>query len=42
MYREISQQIKDFIKKPNSRAVLILGLRQTGKTTLAKNRPVAF
>lgn len=37
MYREISQSIKKFIKKSETRVILILGLRQTGKTTLAKN-----
>lgn len=36
MYREISEQIKKIIKEPKPRIVLILGLRQTGKTTLAK------
>lgn len=36
MYREISHQIKKFIQGPNPKAVLLLGLRQTGKTTLAK------
>ncbi|MEK9130272.1 MAG: ATP-binding protein [Patescibacteria group bacterium] len=36
MYREIAQQIKKIIKKPGSRIILLLGLRQTGKTTLVK------
>lgn len=37
MYREINQLIKKFVQKPEPRVVLILGLRQTGKTTLAKD-----
>ena len=36
MYRVIKSQIEKHLKKPKARAVLILGLRQTGKTTLAK------
>lgn len=36
MYREIKQQIEKFIQGSKPRAVLLLGLRQTGKTTLAK------
>lgn len=36
MYREISQQLIKFIQRSKPRAVLLLGLRQTGKTTLAK------
>lgn len=36
MYREIGQQIKKFIQDPKPRIVLLLGLRQTGKTSLVK------
>lgn len=36
MYREIKQQIEQSVRRKKSRVVLILGLRQTGKTTLAK------
>lgn len=37
MYREVKQNIEKSIQGSKSRAVLILGLRQTGKTTLAKS-----
>lgn len=37
MYREIKTQIKKYLQGKGSKAALILGLRQTGKTTLAKS-----
>ena len=36
MYRYISEDIKNALKAENPTIILILGLRQTGKTTLAK------
>ena len=36
MYRHISENIKNALKAENPPIILILGLRQTGKTTLAK------
>lgn len=37
MYREISNQIKEALKPVHSPIILILGLRQTGKSTLVTN-----
>ena len=37
MYREITKKIQNILGQKKSPIVLLLGLRQTGKTTLAKN-----